>query len=292
MHPKKQVTDLLNEIGVKLPAEAIVTASRLGSVTKGKSRRPRNILVKFNSTFWKQELFKNISKAKENEKWNGVHVQDDLPQEVLEQRRELRCLAALAREKGHRVTIKDGAIVIDDIWYIYSDIDNLPDGITMENAKMIQIEGGWAFQSHHAFPSPMDPCLIRHKDMDFHCVEQCYFYDIAEDAGDKRSMSKLRDCENGYEAKRIGDRIKKPDNWNDEKRFDVAAALHEKKFRQNENLKQRLLAIKGKLFEATRDDYFGTGLTLAKKKFIGKPEQKGLNRLGDILKNIQSKLIG
>ena len=114
---------------------------------------------------------------------------------------------------------------------------------------------------------------------------------MADEAGDQRSMEKLRNCKNGYEAKRIGERIKKPEGWND-RRFDISAALHEKKFQQNDDLKRRLLGIKGKLYEATRDDYFGTGLTLAKKQLIGKPEQKGLNRLGDILLNIQTKLEG
>ena len=172
IHPRKQVSDLLSEIGVKPSPECIVTASRLGAVPKGKSRRPRYILVKFSTPFWKQEIFRNINKAKDNEKWCGVHVQDDLPPEILEHRRDLRCLAALAKEKGHRVTIRGGVIVVDDISYSYSDIDTLPNGINMENAKLVKIDEGWAFQSHHAFPSSMYPCNIRHKDQDFHCVEQ------------------------------------------------------------------------------------------------------------------------
>ena len=94
VHPSVQVTAVLEEIGVKLKPECILTASRLGAVTAGKSRRPRNILVKFVSPFWKQEIFRNIHKSKDSENWNGVHIQDDLPQELIEQRRELRCLAA------------------------------------------------------------------------------------------------------------------------------------------------------------------------------------------------------
>ena len=288
---RQQVTALLAGIGVNVPADSMVTVSRLGPDTNSKSRRPRHILVKFNSPFWKQEIFKNINKAKDIELWAGVHIQDDLPQETLEERRDLRCLAALAREKGHRATVRGGAIVVDDVRFAFSDIQNLPSGITMENAKLVKVEDGWAFQSHHAFPSSMYPCKITHNDHVFHCVEQAYFHDMAEEAGDQRAAEKLRACKNGYRAKAIGEKIKRPAGWN-AKRYDVCAKYHEKKYAQNPELKQRLLGLQGKLYEATRDDFFGAGLTLAQKHLLGKEQQKGLNKLGDILDSIKTKLAG
>ena len=69
MHPRQQVTALLSAIGVNIPKESLVTVSRLGPV--GKSRRPRHVLVKFTSTFWKQEIFKNVSRAKDSDKWRS-----------------------------------------------------------------------------------------------------------------------------------------------------------------------------------------------------------------------------
>ena len=203
----------------------------------------------------------------------------------------MRCLAALAREKGHRATVRGRALVVDDVRFTYNDIGNLPDGITMENTKLVRLEDGWAFQSHYAFPSSMYPCKIRHNDRDFQCVEQAYFHDMAEEAGYQRAAEKLRECKNGYTAKGIGERIKKPEGWNDRK-YDVSAKLHEKKYVQNEGLQQRLLALKGKLYEATRDDFFGAGITLAQKHLLGKEQQKGLNRLSEILDNIKTKLAG
>ena len=196
-HPKKQVTDLLAEIGVKVPADAMLTVSRLGPVSKTMSRRPRHMIVKFSTTHWKQEIFRNIHKAKESDMWGGIHIQDDLPHTVLEQRRDLICLAALAREKNHKVTLRGGTLVIDDVRYPFHDIENLPNGITMENVKLVKVEDGWAFQSHHAFPSSMYPCKITHNDIEFHCVEQAYFQDMAEEAGDQRAAAKLLACKNG-----------------------------------------------------------------------------------------------
>ena len=110
---KKQVTDLFVEIGVNVPTESIGTASRLGLV-KANSRHPRHILVCFVSPFWKQEVFQNMSKAKNSPKKVCVHSQDNLHQEVIDQPRDLRCLAALVEEKAHRVSLRGGLLVIDN----------------------------------------------------------------------------------------------------------------------------------------------------------------------------------
>ena len=75
-------------------------------------------------------------------------------------------------------------------------MEDLPDGITMENAKLIELEDGWAFQGHHAFLSMMYKCKINHKEIDFHCSEQVYFYETADEARDQRAMEKSRACEN------------------------------------------------------------------------------------------------
>ena len=208
-HPRQQVAKLLQEIGVNVPMESMLTISRLGPVTSTNSRRPRHILVKFVSPFWKQEVFRNINKAKDSQKWSGVHVQDDLPQEIIEQRRDLRCLTALAKERGHRVALRGVSLVVDDQRFAFYDIGNLPDGSTLENAKLVQVEDGWVFQGHHAFPSSMYPCTIKYKGQDFHCAEHAYVHDMAEEANDQHAIKKLRDCKNGYEAKRIGKKRKK-----------------------------------------------------------------------------------
>ena len=141
----------------------------------------------------------------------------------------------------------------------------------MEAAKLVQVEDGWAFQGHHAFLSTMYTCPINHDGHDFHCSEQIYYYDMAIDAGDQRSAEAVRNCKTGYEAKRIGYGIKRSAEWNNKKEGVIAKA-QEKKFGQNENLRKRLLETKGNLYEATRDEEFGVGFTIAQKALIGKPE--------------------
>ena len=94
-----------------------------------------------------------------------------------------------------------------------------------------------SIQGHHAFLSTMYRCKITYKGKDYHCAEQAYFHEMAEEAGDQRAAVKLRECETGYEAKRIGFRIKKPDGW-DNRKNEISAKIQEKKFDQNDQLKQ------------------------------------------------------
>ena len=57
----------------------------------------------------------------------------------------------------------------------------------------------------------------------------------------------------------------------------------DKKFRQNPALRQKLMDLKGNVYEATRDTILGTGLVLAQKDEIGKPGMPRANKLGNQL---------
>ena len=50
---------------------------------------------------------------------------------------------------------------------------------------------------------------------------------MAVDAGDQRATQAVRDCKDGYEAKKIGYGIKQSNGWNDKKE-DVIAKAQEK----------------------------------------------------------------
>ena len=87
--------------------------------------------------------------------------------------------------------MRGGALIVDNKKYSYSEIANLPEGITMENAKLVSVDDGMAFQGHFAFPSNMYPCEIDHNGHKFHCSEQVYWYDIVGATGNKRIQAKL-----------------------------------------------------------------------------------------------------
>ena len=62
------------------------------------------------------------------------------------------------------------------------------------------------------------------------------------------------------------------------------------KFEQNNELKDKLLVTKGHLYEATLDQVFGCGYTLAQRQQIRQGNIKGQNQLGCMLESIRDKL--
>ena len=147
---------MLVDIGVNLQAIQIVTAFGVGQ-TKVNKGRLRPIVVKLASPNMKYEIYKYVKNIRGSDDWDKVYISDYLPREIAEQRKILRCLAATARDRGHRATVPGAALVIDDMRYTYQDIDDLPEGITMENAKTVEVNDGIAFQSHFSFLSSMYP---------------------------------------------------------------------------------------------------------------------------------------
>ena len=65
---KQAVTELLSTLGVKVSSATVSNIQRIGKLVEG-NRKPRLVKVKFLSTMSKQELFKNINKLKDADKW-------------------------------------------------------------------------------------------------------------------------------------------------------------------------------------------------------------------------------
>ena len=72
---------------------------------------------------------------------------------------------------------------MDDIQCKYSKIENMPAGITMENAKLVQLDDSFTFQSHFTFLSSMYPVPKVINGMLTHCAEQTHWLKIARLTG-------------------------------------------------------------------------------------------------------------
>ena len=64
------------------------------------------------------------------------------------------------------------------------------------------------------------------------------------------------------------------------------------KFDQNDSIRDKLLATKGVLDEATKDTNFGCGLTLGQTRDINQQNNKGKNMLGVILSEYRDEYLG
>ena len=67
--------------------------------------------------------------------------------------RDLRCLAASAKSKGLNAQQKGKALILEGQRYTYSEINDLPHGISLENAKLVKTADGVAFQGEYAYLS-------------------------------------------------------------------------------------------------------------------------------------------
>ena len=101
-----------------------------------------------------------------------------MPADIARQRQDLRCLAALGRNLGYDTAVRGSGLIVDNKRYTYGELNNLPDDMSMEKAKMVEVDDGIAFQSEHSFLSSMYPCTIQHDGHALKSAEQVYWYDI------------------------------------------------------------------------------------------------------------------
>ena len=132
---KTDVTELLDYLGIKVSSATVVNIHRVGPKPKSPNHI-RPVKVKFSSTLSKQELFKNIAKLKDSEKWKKIGISDDLSEDKLSKQRDLRALAALARAKGQSAQQRGDFLILNEQEFSYKDIDDLPFDLTLEEAKL------------------------------------------------------------------------------------------------------------------------------------------------------------
>ena len=84
------------DIGVNMQIIQIVTVFRILISTRVNKGRPQSILIKLASPSMKFEMYKSVKNLKSKDEWKKVFISDDLPRDIADQRKILRCLAAKA----------------------------------------------------------------------------------------------------------------------------------------------------------------------------------------------------
>ena len=278
---KSQIASLLDDLDVECKDSDIKAAFRIGPIRKGVSR-PRSIKVEFASQTTKGEIFKNIDKTRALDSWKGVFLSDSLSPEEQRQQKDLRCIHASAKSRGIDVKLRGKTLIIEGKRYTYSDIEQLPHGLTMESVKLVKVVDGYAFQSHYAFLSNMYPCIIKFEGEIYKSSEHLYTAMMARHHNRLDLIPEIINARDGYDAKRIARKITINDSW-DEAKVTTMKMIVALKFDQNDNLRDRLLNLKGYLYEATKGDIFSCGMVLSQLADISKDNIPGKNVLGNQL---------
>ena len=125
--PRKVALDLMVDIGAATAGEriGIDSAYRIGRY-RADAKKSRNIMIRFKDMETKIKLFQQVAKMKNIIRWKDVYVSDDLTPEQQDERKDLRCLTAIARQQGMPAKLKGNKIEIGEKSFLYKDIDRLP----------------------------------------------------------------------------------------------------------------------------------------------------------------------
>lgn len=277
--------DILHAIYDTLLIEDLDLAYRLGK----KGPNPRPILVKFAKESIRNEVNRKRFHLKDSDESKGVFLNEDLPAKVNAYRADLRCLVAHAKSKNVSAKLLGNRVSIDNKIYGHKDIDRLPDGLRMSDAKIVETVKGLAFQSHHAFLSNFFPCKVNYNAKLFKSAEHAYQYNRAVFLGFHTTAESVLNANKAEAAKRAASNLPNSKEWDAVKQKtmkDIVSA----KFSQNLELQNKLLNTgEYPLLEATYDSYWGCGLPLTARK-LKQGEWHRKNYLGIILAECRAEL--
>ena len=284
------VHQILFDTDIKVPWTETDEIYRDGYYNK---RRSRPVKVTFTRKAVRDEVYRARNNTKKNPKCKDIWINELISEEQRQQRNELKALFELALLKGYTARYHMDTIVVNGITYEHATINKLPQDLTLELAYSREIENLLLFHSEHVFLSNFYPCNIKIEmlDITFGSLEQAYFYLLAKETGNVTKAHLILKTTNPRKIKRIGGSIVATPEWlrkSDQVMFDLLGL----KFKQNPELRQKLLATEGKtLVEATLNKYWGCGLTISMAdkqiKADGKIQYPGSNWLGHQVADIR-----
>lgn len=272
------VFDMLHAIHDTLLIEDLDVAYRLGR----KGPNPRPILVKFAKESTRNEVNRKRFNLKDLDESKNVFLNEDLPAKVNAYRADLRCLVSHAKSKNVSAKLFGNRVSIDNKMYGHKDIDKLPEGLKMSDAKIVETAKGLAFQSQHAFLSNFFPCKVFYNNIHYKSAEHAYQHTRAVFFGFHSTAETILRVNNAEKAKKSGSNLPNSKDW-DACKQKIMKDIVSAKFAQNQDLNTKLLATGDlPLLEATYDSYWGCGLPLSARK-LKQGEWHGKNYLGIIL---------
>ena len=282
---RQKIDELFEQLDLPFDSDWVDSVYRIG-VRNDNTKRPRAIKVNFPFLRYRNELFRNLHKLKLNQKYKKVYVVDDFPPETQEKIKELRAISAFSRSQGLDSRMKGANLVIDGKAYAHENMDKLPDKLSMEAAKLIEVEDGIAFQGKHAYLSNHHPCEINFGDKKYNTSEKAYQHTRALENNEGGVARQIYEQTELKEIIRLSKLIKDTPEWK-QKEVPTMAIIIRHKFDQNPHLKAKLCKTKGHLYEATTHKVFGCGFLPAQHTQIKKANVTAGNKLGEELERLR-----
>ena len=290
------ILNIATAIGVRCQPPDIKAVFRIGRRQDRRqptavNARVHPIIVKFKTEAVRDNIFFGRAKLRGNADFKTVYICDDVNESTRKKREDLRAIALLCKHKNVNHRVYADAIVINNRKFTENQLDSLPAGLRLSDAKTIKTDKGVLFQSEHSFLSSFHEAPFVHNGKVQNTVEHGYNH-VRATAGDRPDIAELiQEAPTPQEAKRLGKLVPETDEFRAGKRR-LMEVLQFKKFSQNPHLKLKLVETGDlPLLEATVDDFFGIGRPL-NAKLLQELTWTGSNNLGEILEKLRSDFIG
>ena len=291
---EKLLDDLLEDLDLKCKAKdvcnKIYRKGKYVTPTAGNMPKPRPVIVQFYDESFKYEIYKNIKKIVGNEKWNNIFINDELTADQTEKMKNMRSINGYAKSVGMDTKIKGTSLIVEGKKYNLDELDCVPEKITITKAKNIETNGSIIFQGHHSFMSNMAKSEIVYEGIQFNSAETAFQYKKAKLCNKNEEAKLIQRMDDPYMVKRACKNIKETNEWK-QKKEKVMRDVLEAKFKQNEELKNKLIKTGNlKLVEGTTDKVWGSGVPIAKYQTLDTKNMPGKNLLGQMLGEIRKKI--
>lgn len=265
----------------------IDVAYRIGRTPVGD--KPRPLLVKFCRESVRNEVNDKRKNFKDSDATTNTFVNPDLPAKISRQRADLRSVVSNARAKNVPAKTMGDKVCIDNVTYSHKNLDQLPEGLRLSNAKSLLTPKGLAFQGEHVFLSNFYHIPVKVNGHTFISAEQAYQHDRATFIGKHNIATDLLAAQSSREAKKTSKRIDPSATW-DLVKYDRMKHIVQQKFKQHPSLQDALVNTGANpLIEATYDKFWGCGLPLTARD-LKEGKWFGRNCLGSILVDIRTEI--
>ena len=203
------ILNIATAIGVRCQPTDIKAVFRIGRCQDRRqpaavNPRARPILVKFKTEAVRDNIFFGRAKLRGSADWKAVYICDDVNESTHKKREDLRAVALLCKHKNVVHRLYSDAIVINDRKFTENQLDSLPAGLRLSDAKTLRTDKGVLFQSEHSFLSSFYEAPFVHNDKVHNTVEHGYNHERALDGNQPDLADLILEVPTLQEAKRLG----------------------------------------------------------------------------------------
>ena len=252
--------------------------------------RTRPIVISFQKQTDRDLVYAKRTNLRKTQDYRQVWVNEDLGQASKKTRNLIRMIEKQAHAEGIDCKTGKYMVLINREKFTGNNLNELPSPLHPSGLKQIELDKDTiAYQSQYAPFSNMYPTTIVIGQYKFISLEQAFQFLKAKLLNKLLAAMRIYHSRDQVEIKQIGDELGTSDQW-ETKKFDIMYVCLRKKFDQNVELRNMLLATGNReLVEATPNRLWGCGATLS-SNLLRRHEWPGENKQGKILMTVREEI--